>query len=188
MSVLEKKEENHHDAGIRITARWARKHLGLAVDRKVASGLTMIPIEPPGEFVTGSPENEPGRVGGEAIKYRKISYAFEVGATEITVEEFLAFDPYFGYASDVTPNPNCPINRTSMLDAIRFCRWLNEKQPDFDPDWTCYPPIDYIKLACNCRRIFTSVQGIVSPPKWNGNMFVGPDPGPLDFLGTVAIL
>ena len=165
-SVLEKKEENHQEAGIRLTARWTRKHLGLAgEDLEVASGLTMIPIEAPGKFVTGSPENEPGRDRGERMKGRNISYAFEVGATEVTVAEFLAYDPKFGYATEVTPDLNCPINRTSMLDAMRFCRWLNEKQADFDADWTCYPPIDEIGMGMKLPPDFHKRPGYRLPTK-----------------------
>lgn len=164
-SALEKKEENHRDAAVRLTSRWALKHLGLAEDIEVASGLTMIPIEAPGKFVTGSPENEPGRDGGEAMKNRTISYAFEVGATEVTVEEFLAFDPNFGYAAEVTPGRDCPINRTSMLEAMRFCRWLNEKQPDFDADRTCYPPIDQIQPGMTLPPDFYRRPGYRLPTK-----------------------
>ena len=165
VSVLEKKEGTHDEAVIQLTSRWVRKQLGLADDIEVASGLTMIPIAVPGRFVTGSPENEPGRDGSEQVKKRNISYAFEVGATEVTVKEFLEFDPDFGYAPEITPSLNCPINRTSMLDAMRFCRWLNERQPDFDADWTCYPPIAEIKLGMELPSDFHKRPGYRLPTK-----------------------
>ncbi len=163
--VLEEKEKNHSDPGIRLTARWARKHLGGAEGLEVANGLTMIPIATPGEFVAGSPLNEPGRDAGEAMKNRKIDYAFEVGATEVTVEQFLKFDPGFGYATEVTPSLDCPINRTSMLDAIRYCRWLNEKQPGFDPYWTCYPPVEEVKVGMELPPDFYRRPGYRLPTK-----------------------
>ena len=65
---------------------------------------------------------------------------------EVTVEQFRKFRPDVDYAADVTPQPDCPINRVSWYDAAAYCRWLTvqEEQEETEQGKTseaqqCYP-------------------------------------------------
>src|SRR5690348_4805963 len=63
------------------------------------SGITLILI-PAGEFMMGSPDNEPDRERGERQHRRVIREAFYMGETEVTVEQFRRFVNATKYVTD----------------------------------------------------------------------------------------
>ena len=63
------------------------------------SGITLVLI-PPGEFLMGSPPDEPDRSRGERRHRRVIRRPFYLGETEVTVAQFRRFVGATGYRTD----------------------------------------------------------------------------------------
>jgi len=133
---------------------------GFAVeDRRVTSplGLRLV-LVPPGEFVMGSPPTEDRR-GCDELPHRvRISRAFYLGATEVTVRQFRCFVSETGYQTEAEQDPSrlilwldCanaasdpgprswrspwhaqgedhPVVCVTWNDAAAFCAWLAEKE------------------------------------------------------------
>lgn len=84
-------------------------------------GMRFIQVQP-GEFLMGSPPQEPGRFAGEQQHTVRITKAYWLGMEEVTEKQFLAV---YG------PNPvppehlNAPLAGLSWYDADEFCRKLS---------------------------------------------------------------
>ena len=151
------------DAGVHAAAEWLLRSLvtedqlaaeiqRLAAPKPAdrswsiaANGMTLTHIPKPGLVIIGSPPSEARRDVSEQQHEVSIDYSFAISECEVTIEQFLAFRPDFQYAAEVAARTDCPINRVDLYDAIRFCRWLSEQEPDFDPQKCCYPPQDEIR-------------------------------------------
>jgi len=110
---------------------------------------------PPGEFMMGSPENEPGRYDNETLHKVNLSKGFYMQTTTITVAHWKAFVSETGYKSEAETgdgayawtgtewkkdkdknwkNPGfeqteqCPVTCVSWNDAQEFVKWLNLKE------------------------------------------------------------
>lgn len=109
----------------------------------LSNGLCMVRIERPGFIVLGprpdgknaSPDAVPGR-------HAVIDYSFEISTTEITVQQFQEFNAEVNPAFAVTSSPECAMNNLDVFQMMRFCRWLSERQPDFNAERCVYPPVD----------------------------------------------
>ena len=139
------------DSGVHAACEWVLRELGqdemltelLVQARDHASnergwfisseGQTMVQIDPPGEFVVGSPSWEPGRDDYEAERSVQINHPFAISAHEVTVRQFTRFAPSFPYPKTVCPYPDCPITSVSWSDAMDYCRWLTEQESGVDP-------------------------------------------------------
>ena len=117
---------------IELTARWALRKLRIDPDSFSVNGSTLVPIPVHGDSTGALPSGE------------SIDYSFEIGAVEVTVDEFLKFHPGFPFAAEITPSRDCPISKVSKFDAMKFCRWLTEQDPKFNAEESCYPPISQI--------------------------------------------
>jgi formylglycine-generating enzyme required for sulfatase activity len=91
----------------------------------------------------GSPETEIARDPIETPHEQRIDHSYSISAHEVTIEQFLRLDAAFPYARDVGKSPDCPINKTNWFDAIRYCRWLSERENVPETEM-CYPTIDEI--------------------------------------------
>jgi formylglycine-generating enzyme required for sulfatase activity len=97
------------------------------------------------EFQMGSPGHEQHRDNWAEIPHRKrISRSFAIATKEVTVKQFLRFDPDFNYATTYSPELDCPTNSVNWWDAAKYCRWLSD-QEKVPQDQMCYPPIEQIK-------------------------------------------
>jgi len=110
---------------------------------------------PPGEFMMGSPENEPGRYDNETLHKVNLSKGFYMQTTTVTVAHWKAFVSETGYKSEAETgggayawtgtewkkdkdknwkNPGfeqteqCPVTCVSWNDAQEFVKWLNLKE------------------------------------------------------------
>lgn len=110
-----------------------------------SEGHTMVAQLGPVEFTMGSPETEAGRDDIETPKREVINHSFAISAHEVTIEQCLRFDPAFQFAPQIGVDPQCPVNRVSWFDALRYCRWLSE-QEGIAEDQMCYPPREQIGL------------------------------------------
>ncbi len=165
--------KNDPDAGVHSAAEWLLKWLGsearlnseksrLAVrggqsfDWTIeANGLTMVNIPAPGKFLMGSPTDEPGRDSrSESQREVSIDYSYAISTCEITLRQFEQYDPTFPVDAVVTPSSSCPVNKPRAYEAMSFCRWLSEQEPDFQSDACCYPPLEQISQGMRLERNF----------------------------------
>jgi formylglycine-generating enzyme required for sulfatase activity len=121
--------------------------------RVTAEGHTLVIIPGPAEFLIGSPEDEPRREPTEDRRPRRIDHAYAIGMHEVTVGQFKTFFEGHRPAGDVSPRPDCPVNRVSWFDAARYCRRLSEAEGVPEREMV-YPPVDQIR------------PGMVLPADW----------------------
>jgi formylglycine-generating enzyme required for sulfatase activity len=107
-------------------------------------GYTMTIVGGPVTFTMGSAEDEPGREGSETLTETTIAHSFAVSTHEVTMQQYQRFDPNANFAWDVADDPQCPANRVSFVDAMRYCRWLSE-QENVPEDQMCYPTLSEIE-------------------------------------------
>ncbi|MCI0457900.1 MAG: SUMF1/EgtB/PvdO family nonheme iron enzyme [Gemmataceae bacterium] len=77
--------------------------LGLPVEFVNSQGMTLM-LVPPGTFLMGSPEDEPGRNRDEARHTVTLTRPFYLGKYEVTVSQFRAFGKQTGYRTDGEKN------------------------------------------------------------------------------------
>ena len=124
---------------------------------KNSLGMRLMYI-PPGKFLMGSPQNEPGREASELQHEVEITKGFYLGATEVTVGQFKQFvaDTNYRTSGEIDgkggwgSNPDGggivmgaqytwkspgfqqtddhPVVVVSWTDASEFCRWLAKKE------------------------------------------------------------
>jgi formylglycine-generating enzyme required for sulfatase activity len=104
---------------------------------------TMVILPGPARFLMGSPETEPGRDPIEERHHVTVPRSFAISSHEVTIEQYLRFNPQALYAPEISPQATCPANKVNWYDAVRYCRWLSE-QEGFTEDEMCYPPRDQI--------------------------------------------
>ena len=107
------------------------------------SGLTMIIVPAPGKFRVGSPKDEPKRDNSESEEEKdaSIDYAFAISAHEVTFGQFRRYRTDTGRDRQVSPDDDCPVSYVTWHEAVRYCRWLNERRDEAIPeDQRPYPP------------------------------------------------
>ncbi len=105
----------------------------------------MIHVKAPVSFTMGSaPTTPPGYKDRTETPHEvRIPRAFAIGAHEVSVTQFKQFAPEFPYDAEVCPSHEGPISKVSWYDAVRFCRWLSEREHIPDSQM-CYPEISAI--------------------------------------------
>ncbi|MCA9137828.1 MAG: protein kinase [Planctomycetales bacterium] len=151
--LLASLHQNDPDGGVRSATEWVMRRWAIRNTQSDnvevpgtpnwwvnSQGQTMIILDGPIVYQMGSPEDEAARDPIEKMIEKRFDYSFAVSSQEVTIEQFLRFDEDFQYASDVIDSMQCPINKTTWFDAIRYCRWLSEKEliPESE---MCYPTI-----------------------------------------------
>ncbi len=140
--------ETDPDAGIHGAADWTLRRWGqsakvAAIDGRLkgkdpcgrrwfvnGQGQTLVIVDGPVEFRMGSPSDEPGRDADEPAHRRLIPRRYAIAAREVTVaqyQEFLRQNPTAQRfpADPYTPDPDCPIIRTTWFEAAAYCNWLS---------------------------------------------------------------
>jgi len=82
---------------------------------------------PPGEFMMGSPEDEPGRYDNEVLHKVTLTKGFYMQTTQVTQKQWqtiMGSNPsYFKNAGD-----DCPVENVSWDDVQEFIKRLNDKE------------------------------------------------------------
>ncbi|MGH7135399.1 MAG: formylglycine-generating enzyme family protein, partial [Pirellulales bacterium] len=166
-----------HAAAEFLLRRWQRQDLlerrQKSLDRDGGRGPTgwyvdqhdhtMVVVRGPVTFQMGARPDDTGHTPpDEPLHARRIGRSFAIGSKEITVEQFLQFDPQFWWFQDYSPESDCPINNVNWYDAARYCRWLSE-QEGVDESQMCYPPRDEIKDGLRMPSDYLSRTGYRLP-------------------------
>jgi formylglycine-generating enzyme required for sulfatase activity len=116
--------------------RWATRfgwdRRGMVADFAVKGVLFTLRWIPPGEFVMGSPDDEPGRWEDEGPQHRvTIGRGFWLGETPVTQGQYAAVTgqrpSHFQHAGD-----RAPVEQVSWDECQAFCEKLAGLVPDFD--------------------------------------------------------
>jgi len=116
---------------------WA-DHLGTPVQITNAIGMKLNLI-PPGEFVIGSPESEPGRWDNETQHLVKITKPFYLSVHEVMqgqYEQVMGNNPSFfspsGKGKDRVSGDTTqlPVEQVNWNDAVAFCGKLSKREGD----------------------------------------------------------
>jgi formylglycine-generating enzyme required for sulfatase activity len=101
---------------------WAN-HLGVPVETTNSIGMKFVVI-PAGEFMMGSPEDEPRRKDNEALHKVTLTQPFQMGMHEVTQEQY---QTVMGTNPSKFKGPQNPVEQVSWNDAVEFCRKLSEQ-------------------------------------------------------------
>jgi eukaryotic-like serine/threonine-protein kinase len=107
-------------------------------------GFTFAVIAGPVDAKLGSPPTEAGRDSDESPVTRHIERTFAIATTEVTLAQYMRFQPKFRHLSQHAPEVDCPINAVTWLEAACYCRWLSE-QEGIPEEQMCYPPLSKIR-------------------------------------------
>jgi formylglycine-generating enzyme required for sulfatase activity len=85
----------------------------------------------PGSFVMGASRREAGRQANEVIRNVTLTKPFYLSLTEVSNEQFAAFDQE--HSSGIVEgrtlsNPDQPVVQVTWEQAARYCNWLSEQQ------------------------------------------------------------
>jgi sulfatase modifying factor 1 len=101
-------------------------------------GMRLVPI-PAGEFVMGSPADEPGRLGNEGPLHRvRISRPLLMGAHEVTVGDFDAFVADTGYRTEAERDADGGFGIDFQTAAVKQTQGIDWRSPGF-PDFVQTP-------------------------------------------------
>jgi serine/threonine protein kinase/formylglycine-generating enzyme required for sulfatase activity len=85
-------------------------------------------VFPPGEYMIGSANDEPGRFKNEVRHRVWLTRPFALLDREITLEELIAFHPrYTGFMRQFDAKPEDAGFGADWYDAVGFCRWLGKQ-------------------------------------------------------------
>jgi len=132
-----------------------------------SQGQVMVMIQGPIEFEMGAPLGEPGREHLETLHTQSIDHSFEVSEYEVTRAQMHRSGGDVTYVESVSDSPDCPINSVTLLQAIRYCRWLSEQENVPDEEM-CYPPLDEINENLVLPPDFLNRTGyrLLTEPEW----------------------
>lgn len=99
----------------------------------------------PQHFDYGSPESEPGHNEKELLRHVTLSHDFAVSAHEVSIPQYLRFRPNAEFAYGTTVEEGLAANKVSLLDAMKYCRWLSE-QEGVPEEQMCFPALDQIAV------------------------------------------
>jgi formylglycine-generating enzyme required for sulfatase activity len=103
-------------------------------------GQTLVVVPSGAEFWMGSPGAEAGRLAANEPLHRvRVPRSFAIAAKEVTVEQFLRFQPEHRYVAKYSPRPDGPMINVTWYHAVAYCNWLSEQEGIPKAEW-CYLP------------------------------------------------
>jgi serine/threonine protein kinase/formylglycine-generating enzyme required for sulfatase activity len=110
------------------------------------AGITMVQIVGPGQFLMGAPPGEIGADDREKQHTETLDYDYEIGMTEVTVEQIHRFlresrgrDKGPPMLQEPATPEDAPITKVTWYDAVAYCDWLNRLEGIQRDQW-CYLP------------------------------------------------
>ena len=81
----------------------------------------------------------------------KIGRSFALGATSVTKEQFLRFQPTFSHDGfpHYYPEPTCPIGGVTWYEAAAYCNWISKEEGIPEEQWCYEIKGNEIKLKAN---------------------------------------
>ena len=118
-----------------------------------SQGMTMVVIDHPPVYMMGAPEDEPLRTEFDRQHLRKVDRKLAIATTEVTWEQFERFVAEYPqsdhkHPDDYGPDPDGPVLQVSWVQAVKYCRWLSDKE-DIPDDQMCFPPLDELPETVN---------------------------------------
>jgi formylglycine-generating enzyme required for sulfatase activity len=92
----------------------------------------------------------------------RIDRSFALSAREVSVDEFLRYNPGLEFDRDVYAGDDGPITKVSWYEAAKYCRWLSE-QEGVPESQMCYPEVDEIGPAMRLPADFLERTGYRLP-------------------------
>jgi formylglycine-generating enzyme required for sulfatase activity len=115
-------------------------------------GMPLVYI-PPGEFMMGSPDDEPGRNNDEVLHRETIPNGFYIGQFEVTQQEYTEIT---GTTPSYFKGPDLPVERVSWDNAVAFCNALSVRE-GLSPAYTTGTPVTW-KQDADGYRLPTEVE------------------------------
>ncbi len=150
------------DPGVHSASRWLLTQWGYAAaiaatDEKLQTpllvpdrdwhvdslGQTFSIIRGPVKFSMGADPDDISQTEVERQHVRVIPRVFGLADHEVTVAEFQRFEPEHEINTEISSEPECPVNEVSWFDAAKYCRWLSEQAGVPDAEM-CFPAVDEI--------------------------------------------
>jgi formylglycine-generating enzyme required for sulfatase activity/tRNA A-37 threonylcarbamoyl transferase component Bud32 len=103
-------------------------------------GQTLVVVPDGAAFWMGSPGDEAGRIAvNEPLHRVRIPRSFAIATKEVTVEQFLRFQPEHRYLAKYSPRPDGPMVDVTWYQAAEYCNWLSKEEGIPTEEW-CYLP------------------------------------------------
>lgn len=103
-----------------------------AIKTEIATvNLQTLKLLYPGSFVMGASRREAGRQANEVIRNVTLTKPFYLSLTEVTNDQFAAFDTEHSSGileGRTLANPNQPVVQVTWEQAAHYCNWLSEQE------------------------------------------------------------
>ncbi len=127
--------ETNTDAGVHAAADWLMGHCQMP--RNTALITTEGVAGKPGFQWRLTPEGHV-MIRLDGTKEPGIGRVFEICATEVTVQQYQAFNASKWFSRETAPTDDCPINVVKWPEALLYCDWLSGKH-GLPSDQLCCP-------------------------------------------------
>ncbi|MCA9065271.1 MAG: SUMF1/EgtB/PvdO family nonheme iron enzyme, partial [Planctomycetaceae bacterium] len=127
-------------------------------------GQTFVIVEP-GSCGIGSPAWEEDHEDDETEYPVRLTRRLAVSTTEVTVADFVTFQPKAWVSRKYSPHDDCPMVNVSWFDAARYCRWVSERE-EIPETEMCFPPLDQIKPGMKLPADYLSRNGYRLPTEF----------------------
>lgn len=154
--------ETDPDPGVHSASRWLLAQWGygeaIAAAEQLLKTPTLVPdrdwhidtlgqtfsvVRGPVTFSMGAEPDDESQTEVERQHVRVIPRVFGIADHEVTVAEFQRFQSEHEVNTEISPEPDCPVNEVSWFDAAKYCRWLSV-QAGIPEAEMCYPPVEEI--------------------------------------------
>ncbi|MFM8892397.1 MAG: SUMF1/EgtB/PvdO family nonheme iron enzyme, partial [Planctomycetia bacterium] len=105
-----------------------------------STGLTMVVIPGPVEFLMGSPHDDDSANFNDILHPKRIGRTFAIANKPITIEQYREFDPTYDVPARFERLPHLPAVRINWHMAAAFCNALSRKEGIPEEQW-CYEPV-----------------------------------------------
>jgi formylglycine-generating enzyme required for sulfatase activity len=128
-------------------------------------GHTMLIVPAPIARSAQAEASPSGRLQG-LVAWPTIERDFAVSVHEVTISQFRRFRPDADFALDVADSEQCPANKVSYFDAIRYCQWLSEQEGIAEQEMCYGPDIEATPPALARERLERTGYRLPTEAEW----------------------